>query len=517
MPLKNSSLRLFASLVLGVLAGGALPAAEPFVYAPEVPRSARYHCLLDGREQVVLDSPKGHIVRAAGAPGVAVEIAVTVPVESVVVRPLALGIKPRVVGNRIFFNLERHASVSVEFNGDLDAPLLLFYDAPVPTPAPDSRTRVFAAGRIHEAGEIKVASGQRVFLEGGAVVRGRLVIENAEDVRVWGPGVLDQSTRDVRKNTLYVRRSTRVVIEDVLLLDTFEWSLHLSFSNHVDIRRVRIVGWRANSDGIDILSSSHVAIADCFLRNADDCIAIKAGKWDPDPDGVMENITVERCVLWNDIPGNAFEIGFELNNRALRGVHFRDCDIIHVLRGAAFSIHNAGVSRVEDISFTDIRVEDLRDEFADLYIGLSIYSPDRPPEYFVPGGPRRWTPREHQDHISPDNAAQWWLPLDEAERLRYAPGRGSISDVRFHRISFRGPPARIVLKGYDADHVVARVSFSEITSEGRPVDAWPADLLRTAHVRDITFAARPSGQPLDRPSHASPPGPPPEPIVPSAR
>ena len=466
--------------------------SEPFVYAPEVHRSSVYQVRLDGNEHVALESQKGHIVRAAGSTGVEVEIETTADIHSCVVRPLALGIKPSIEGGRVRFRLDRHASISVEFNDDLDTPLLLFYDAPIPTPLPDENTRVFSAGRIHDIGEVTLASHQRVFLEGGAVVRGQFVIENAEDVRIQGPGVLDQSTRMIRKNTIYVRRSRNVVIEDVLLLDTFEWSIHLSFSREVALRRVRVIGWRPNCDGIDILSSSHVTVSDCFLRNSDDCIAIKAGGREPDPEGIVENILVERCVLWNDVPGNAFEVGFELDNHAVRGVHFRDCDVIHVLRGAAFSIHNSGVSRVEDVSFTDIRVEDLRDEFADLYIGLSIYSPDRPPEYFVPGGPRRWTPPEHQDHVSPDNASQWWMPLDSAEHARFAPGRGSISNVRFQRISFlEAFPSRIVIKGYDNDdHAVRDVSFSEITSGGRPVDEWPREQLRIFNAHNIVFAGR---------------------------
>ncbi|MFA6962128.1 MAG: glycosyl hydrolase family 28 protein [Opitutaceae bacterium] len=465
--------------------------SEPFVYAPEVPRSSVYQVRLDGREHVVLETPKGHVVRAAGSSGVEVEIETTAQIQSCVVRPLSLGIKPRIEGGRVRFRLERHASISVEFNDDLESSLLLFYDAPIPAPLPDENTRVFSAGRIYDIGAVTLTSHQRVFLEGGAVVRGQFAIENAEDVRIQGPGVLDQSTRTVRKNTLYVRRSHDVVIEDVLLLDTFEWSIHLSFSRDVSLRRVRVIGWRPNCDGIDILSSSFVTVSDCFLRNADDCIAIKAGGREPDPEGVVESIQVERCVLWNDLPGNAFEVGFELNNHAVRGVHFRDCDVIHVLRGAAFSIHNSGVSRVEDVSFTDIRVEDLRDEFADLYIGLSVYSPDRPPEYFVPGGPRRWTPPEHQDPVSPDNASQWWLPLDSAEHARFAPGRGSISNVRFQRIRFHGSsPARIVIKGYDDEHAVRDVHFSEIMFDGRTVDEWPEEQLRLSHTRNIVFAGR---------------------------
>ncbi len=476
---------------------------QPFVYAPAVARSSRYRCWLDGQEHTVLDSLKAQIVRAAGDSRVAVTIECREPVRSVTVRPLALGIKPKHEGGKITFAMERHGSISVEINDDLDTPLLLFWDAPIQTPQPDADTTIFKAGVIHELGELAVGSGKRVFFEGGAVVRGQLKIEGATDVHVWGPGILDQTTRKEPKNTILVRHSSNVVLEDVLLLDTHGWSLHLNYSESIKINRVRIIGWRGNSDGIDVVSSSHVLVHDCFLKTLDDCIAIKAGNWTADDDTIMEDITVRNSVLWNDVPGNALEVGFEMTNQLVRGVHFQNCDVIHVLKGAAFSIHNSGCSRVEDVSFEDIRVEDVRDEFADLYIGLSIYSKDCPKEFFRLNEARRPVPAERQDDISPDNQGQWVLPLNEEERRKFASKRGSISGVRFLRISFNESPRRIVLKGYDADHAISDVSFSDISCKGEALTSWPEDLLRTAHATNVTFAGRAVGSTTKR-AHSLP-------------
>jgi|GEM_PF-1240941 len=215
-----------------------------------------------------------------------------------------------------------------------------------------------------------------------------------------------------------------------------------------------------------------------------------SGKWDMDETGVMEDITVERCVFWNDLPGNAMEIGFGLNNRPVKSVHFRDCDIIQVLLGAAFSIHNGGAAKIKDVSFEDMRTEDLRDEFADLYVGLSIYSLDCPKEFFRTNPDRLPAPSGRQDTSSPDNQMQWILPLNQEESSLCAGGRGSVDKVRFHRIAFSGAPILIVLKGYDDKHTVSNVTFTEISCAGKPVKEWPVDMLRMSHTRAVRFEGK---------------------------
>ncbi|MCC5844537.1 MAG: hypothetical protein JJU05_09820 [Verrucomicrobia bacterium] len=464
-----------------------MPANAPFVYASELTSSDRYRVRLDGVEHFVMPSERAHVVRAQGAGPVQVEIECAEEVQECVVRPLALGVESRGEGRVVRFTLNAPARITLEINGEVLGGLFLFLDAESAVPSPAETTHFFKAGVIHEAGCVSLMSGARVYLEGGAVVRGQFHMENAEDVRIWGPGILDQRARDHRVNTLYVRKSRRIEIEDILLLDTLDWSVHLSFSSGVSIRGIAIFGWRANCDGIDVLSSSRVHIRDCFIRTDDDCVAIKAGKWDPDPDGVLEDVLVEGCTFWNHVPGNAIEFGFELDNRLIRKVVFRDCDVLRVLSGAVFSVHNAGRSRVENILIENIRVEDARDELIDLYIGMSIYSPDRPPEHFPDDGKRYWTPPERQDMISPDNAIQWWPPMNEAERLAFAPGRGHISNIRIRDIHMQGPPLPIVIKGFDKDHRITNVDIECIYSRGERIDIYPAENFRIVNAGDLRY------------------------------
>jgi polygalacturonase len=46
--------------------------------------------------------------------------------------------------------------------------------------------------------------------------------------------------------------NAKAVIEDVIVLDSLGWTVHLSGSKDIHLSNTRIIGWRANSDGLDI-------------------------------------------------------------------------------------------------------------------------------------------------------------------------------------------------------------------------------------------------------------------------
>ena len=52
---------------------------------------------------------------------------------------------------------------------------------------------------IHEPGEIRMKSGETVYIEGGAVVRGYIVAEDAAGIRIMGRGILDGGPHAVRR------------------------------------------------------------------------------------------------------------------------------------------------------------------------------------------------------------------------------------------------------------------------------------------------------------------------------
>nr|MCU0451852.1 glycosyl hydrolase family 28 protein [Bernardetiaceae bacterium] len=152
----------------------------------------------------------------------------------------------------------------------------------------------------------------------------------------------------------------------------------------VNIRNVKIVSWKFGSDGIDLVATSGVRVADCFLRCNDDCIAIKG--WGgtekypqtPQKGPNISDIAVRNTVFWNMAWGNAIDIGFELRCDLVSNLSFTDCDVVHVDRGAVFSIHNGDYATVQDVRVENLRVEDAMHKLIDVAIFLSQYSLDRP-------------------------------------------------------------------------------------------------------------------------------------------
>jgi polygalacturonase len=144
------------------------------------------------------------------------------------------------------------------------------------------------------------------------------------------------------------------------------------------------IGEVVSSDGIDVVGSQDVLIEGCFLRNNDDCIAVKStnhsarrhskySDWRRDVRGVE----VRGCVFLNARAGNVMEIGFELQADSISDITFRDIDVLcgHG-EGGVFTIHNGDHATVSRIVWEDIRVEHFYDKLVDFRILNSRWSGD---------------------------------------------------------------------------------------------------------------------------------------------
>ena len=469
-------------------------------YSPELKPSQRYKLKAGSLPVLIIDTPVPAAFAAFEADGpVDIEIECTIDVKWVDVRPLKAGVKPKIVEGKIVFTIPAPGNYSVEINGNLDYPLFIFANPKEVKPARSPDVIYFEAGKIHKPGVIRPKSNQQVYLEGGAYVIGAISSSEVENVQISGYGILDgsynnpQNLMEGRVKPMFpvengytvtnssqqfvvFRDSMNINIEGLVLTNGTTWQVVLVNCDNVSIKRLKLVSDNPNDDGIDIVRSRKVRISDCFIRVKDDCVVIKSHQNYPDS-VIVDDVLVEKCVIWNGIWGNGFEIGFELMGD-VKNVIFRDCDIIHVEKAnssAVFSIHHSDKAMVSNILYENIRVEDAHHKLFDLAIFRSIWCTDgRQTDPLYPLFPLVgvW-----------DCVLQ--IPPDKKEY--HAKFRGKIDNVRFKDIAVEGRFPFSVIAGYDDEHKVSNVTFTNITNNGQKIQSLETLKLYAEYAENITI------------------------------
>ena len=146
-----------------------------------------------------------------------VEVAVTYnkgAIEKARVRPLSYQITPDVNGNTMTFKLNTPRNLSIEVNGDIFHNLHLFAN-PVEEFVPTTKDKnvIFFGPGIHrfENDRFEVPSGKTVYVSGGAVLMGQVIIKNARDVKLIGRGIIDHSI----KMGISISNSRNVYVEEI--------------------------------------------------------------------------------------------------------------------------------------------------------------------------------------------------------------------------------------------------------------------------------------------------------------
>ncbi len=462
-----------ALLLALVFAQAAQPEPKLTIYpAPQgEPASPDYTVAVEGREVFVYLAKVLHAGPASFAYfdfSGTVNVAVTAKrkVDSAVVRPLSAGIKPAVEGNTIRFSLSKPCNLSIELNGGIERPLLLFANPPeADPPKPGDPNVIYFGPGVHEVGTTRVPSGKTVYIAGGAVVRGKIlpdekpvqernwagnkvytnlfILEKVTGVRFRGRGIMDMSTLPWHsKCPIVISGASDVQVEGIIIKDSPCWVVAMFGSKNVTVTNVKEVCHRENSDGIDIVNSQDVVVDGCFLRNNDDEICVKTCS--PPPAGESKNIVVRNCVVWND---RAYGLGITYETRVnVSNVLFSNCDVIHDMGIASLAAHVSDSGTMSDIRFEDIRVEDTRNRLIRLWIGKDMWGHD--------------------------------------------PERGHIKGVSFRNVSVVGGPfPGSELSGSDDAHGIQGVTFDNLRVHGKAIRSLAEGKISARHATDIRFLA----------------------------
>lgn len=476
--------------------------------------SPEFSVTVDGKNALVYSSPiPAAFCSFTMSKPVVVKIKSLVrDVKWVDVRPLSSGIKPVFQNSDsiITLRINKPGQYSIEINGSIKIPLLLFANQPE-TGKPDKKDKnvlYFEAGKIHYPGTMNLKDNQEIYIEGGAIVVGNIKGSKVKNIVIHGYGILDGSysrqfmdscsrvfnnvtatsepaRRGGGNGLILLNECNNITINGITIYNSKTWDVVPTICNGVKVNNIKIISDNGGDDGIDVVSTKNMTITNSFIHTKDDCIAVKSHakpqstqpqnaaaaqipamarqadqEFPPLPEGPaydVDSLFVKNCVFWNALWGNSIEIGFELSGN-VSNVSFIDNDVIHTEGGAAFSIHNARRGVVSKILVDNLRVEGTDQKLFDLAIFRSIYSED--------GIRDQATVDKLYIHGIWDNV----LTVPEADKEKRMKYRGYIRDITLKNVSVvDGIFPFSVFYGSDREHQVENVTIENLTVHGKKI------------------------------------------------
>lgn len=371
------------------------------------------------------------------------------------IRPLSKNIKATVSNRKISFSAGV-GHYTVELDGHHNALHIFINPIKEYTIDKDSSDVLYFAPGVHNPGLIELKSGQTVFIDGGAVVHGSVYSSDADNIKIIGRGIIDNSTYErFTYRPMDLKRCRNVEVEGIIFKDSNEWTLTAMNCDNLIIDNAKAIGmWRYNADGFDICNSSNAIIRNCFLRTFDDGIVFKGVKIVYNGENLgfdlrnVENHLVENCVLWCDW-GKALELGAETCADEYFNITYRNCDIIHA-DSVALDIQNGDRAYIHDVKYEDINVE-----YSKYSTGGMIQESDE----------QKYTPGK-EPHIPQLIHAEIFDCVWSQDKQR-----GRIEGVKYKNITvyadegLKLPP--MAFKGFSAEHSVKDIEIENIVINGK--------------------------------------------------
>ena len=354
-------------------------------------------------------------------------------IHEVDIRPQVNDIRYVQYKNVITFMLDKPRYLSVEFNGDRLHNLHVFANPmETETYSKEEKGVMYFGPGVHRPkdlpnNQIRIPSNTTVYLAPGAVVKAKLWVDKAENVRIVGRGILDHPIRGIE-----ITDSKNVVVDGITVINPDHYTVFGGGAVGVTIRNLKSFSCKGWSDGIDMMCCHDVLIDNVFMRNSDDCIALYNHRWNWW--GGSDNITVQNSILWADIahPINVGDHGDpeSLTGETIENLIFRNIDILEhdeddVPYQGCMAINAGDNNLIRNVRFENIRVEDFRQG---QLVNLRIFY---------------------------------------NKKYCTAPGRG-IENVLFKDISYTGDRAEVsVIEGYNEERKIKDIRFENLRVNGQ--------------------------------------------------
>ena len=370
-------------------------------------QSSYWRLLADGIELTVYDTPVTH----NGPQSFAVITFTTLELKAISLSPLwsaeilpeSLHINPWFEKNTIIFSAQEVNNVLIEANGGTLHPLAIFRaDDPSKVPDPEDESVLFFEPGIHHIHTLELKSGQTLYLSPGALIvpeqpdESDTILEERDwaektnyqdfifsngqkNIYVFGAGMLDLTALNWHaRRSMVFTSCENISISDVIFIGAAHWTLPFFGCNNIYVDKVRMIAYRENSDGIDLVDTQYAIVKNCFLRTGDDAVSLKSMAITPQLE--THDILVQRCTVWND-KVRAFGVSGESRSNIYNAV-FEDCDVVHsmadwTIEVGALAIYICDAAEVHHISFRDIRIRQESNYAICCMITLDKWSKDK--------------------------------------------------------------------------------------------------------------------------------------------
>lgn len=374
-------------------------------------------------------------------PGSQVRIICSTPFNAYTLSPIRLDIPVVKNGNELTFNMPEYYNLTLAIPGR--SPLFLF-GAPDLT-AYKNGAVIFEKG-MHYApnGQFELESNTTYYLEEGAILVGKVLIDNVSNVKLIGRGLIDDRTSPVPGNFIKVYRSQNIELRGFGVRHAaLGWQVDMVNSSNVQVEHLNLLSFGQNNDGLDLGTGCHdVHFEHCFVGSGDDGFGWHATDAVADGEDPLYNCSAKNSIVWKGQVGVGIRIGSSLETSSVEQLHFKDIDLVKMTWGGyAVAIPHSDWAEVKGLIFEGIRDESpTNDRFVLAYIKQT------------------------------DNSNPVYRP-------------GSIEDIQF--IDCVSSATSAVFEGYDAEHMIKNVSFKNVKVGGR--DMLQSDIIANAFTTNITI------------------------------
>lgn len=296
-------------------------------------------------------------------------------INSYEIRPASFGIKPVQNGNTLTFNVTQNDTFPRKFvlrvNDDWAALCLHVIANPLEVNPPSQKdvTYYFGPG-IYNEDQISalraLKSGDKVYIAGGAIIRGGIRGRNISNVWIGGRGIIDIQQSAGDGSVFYFTGCSNIVCDGITAINEVRgWAVRFIKSNHMTISNFALFGYQEWSDGVHFDGSQNCLATGCFLRSSDDLMAANGA--DDGTQNCTDN-TFKNSVVWGD-KAHIFVVGFSgkvSSNNITKNILFQNIDVINHREGSpgfrgVIKIWCTRNQTVRDITYKDIRIMPFQD------------------------------------------------------------------------------------------------------------------------------------------------------------